>query len=253
MKTERKVVMITGASGGLGRGIALACAAQGWSVWVAARRESAGNNVAAEITRQGGVAQFVHCDAGVQESVETALATVLDAEGRLDGLVHNATSGLSPRPGAASELSLSDLRDHITVSLRGSYLLARAAFEPLKQSQGALVLLSSEAGFEGKARLPAYATVKAAQRGFARSLAREWGSAGIRVNCVAPLAATEAMDDAFRRDPDMEERVLGRHPMRRLGDSVMDIGPAVCFLLSQDSRYITGHTLMVDGGSCPVT
>jgi len=250
---DKKVVMITGASGGLGKGLALACAEQGWSVWVAARRESEGNKVAAQIEHSGGAARFVHCDAGDPHSVDTAVATILAAESRLDGLVHNATSGLSPRPGRVSELSLNDFRDHVTVSLRGSYLLARAAFEPLQSSQGALVLLSSEAGFEGKARLPAYAAVKAAQRGFARSLAREWGNCGIRVNCLAPLASTEAMEDAFRRDPEMEQRVMARHPMQRLGDSVKDIGPAVCFLLSQNSRYITGHTLMVDGGSCPVT
>lgn len=250
---DKKVVLITGASGGLGRDIAHTCAARGWTVWVAARREPEGLAVAEEIERNGGSARFVHCDAGEQASVDQALASVLDRDGRLDGVVHNATSGLSPRPGRVADMSLKDFRDHVNVSLRGSFLLARAAFHALQHSQGALVLLTSEAGFEGKARLPAYAAVKAAQRGLARSLAREWGTHGIRVNCLAPLASTDAMETAFELDPDMEERVLARHPMRRLGDGVQDIGPAICFLLSQDSRYITGHTLMADGGSCPVT
>lgn len=251
--SDRKVVLVTGASGGLGRDVACACAERGWTVWVAARRASEGAAVVAEIEGRGGSARFVHCDAGEQRSVDQALASVLARDGRLDGLVHNATSGLSPRPGRVAELALEDFRDHVGVSLRGSYLLARAGFAALKESRGSLVLLTSEASFEGKARLPAYAAVKAAQRGLARSLAREWGSHGIRVNCLAPLASTRAMEEAFQLDPDMKERVLARHPMRRLGDGEQDIGPAVCFLLSQDSRYVTGHTLMADGGSCPVT
>jgi NAD(P)-dependent dehydrogenase (short-subunit alcohol dehydrogenase family) len=115
------------------------------------------------------------------------------------------------------------------------------------------LLLTSEAGFEGKARLPIYAAVKAAQRGFARALAREWGSDGIRVNCLAPLAASPAMERAFALDPAMQARVLGRNPLGALGEAVTDIGAAARFLLSDDARYVTGHTLMADGGSCPVT
>ncbi len=247
------VVLITGASGGVGRGIALACAKAGWTVWAAARREAEGEAVVAEIDQLGGKGRFIHCDAGNAEAVSAAIAAVIARDGRLDGVVHNATSGLSPVAGRVAELPLLDFKDHVGVSLRGSYLLARAAFPHLHATGGALVLLTSEAGFEGKARLPAYAAVKAAQRGLARALAREWGETGVRVNCLAPLAATPAMARGFANDPAMEARTLGRHPMKRLGDSVEDIGPAVRFLLGADARYITGHTLMVDGGSCPVT
>lgn len=247
------VVLITGASGGVGRGIALACAEAGWTVWAAARREAEGNAVAAEIDSRGGRGRFVSCDAGDAASVERAIGAVIERDGRLDGVVHNATSGLSPKPGRVAELSLEDFRDHVAVSLRGSYLLARAAFPHLRDSAGSLVFLTSEAGFEGKARLPAYAMVKAGQRGLGRALAREWGPQGVRVNCLAPLASTPAMERAFALDPAMEARAMGRHPMKRLGDSVEDIGPAVRFLLSAEARYITGHTLMADGGSCPVT
>jgi len=246
------VVLVTGASGGVGRGIALACAQSGWTVWIAARREAEGLAVAAEVDARGGSGRFVHCDTAEGTSVAAAVAAVIERDGRLDGLAHNATSGLSPRPHTVSELPLRDFREHVAVSLRGSYLLARAAFPHLRRSGGALLLLSSEAGFEGKARLPAYAAVKAAQRGLARALAREWGPEGVRVNCLAPLAASPAMDEAFRRDPAMQARVFGRHPLRRLGDAIDDIGPAARFLLSPEARYVNGHTLMADGGSCPV-
>ena len=111
-------------------------------------------------------------------------------------------------------LPMQELRDHLGVSLTGGWLLAVAARAALAASGGRFVLLTSEAGFEGKRLLPAYAAVKAAQRGFARALAREWGPAGITVNCVAPLAMTPAMERAFGHDPAMEQRVTARDPAR---------------------------------------
>ncbi len=247
------VIIVTGASGGVGRGIALACAKVGWTVWIAARREQEGSAVVKEIDQLGGQGRFVFCDSGDQASVQNAVDEVIAQDGGLHGVVHNATSGLSPQPTVLSEISMDDLQNHVAVSLRGSYLLAKAAYQHLCKTQGSLVLLTSEAGFEGKARLPAYAAVKAGQRGLARSLAREWGNNKVRVNAVAPLASTPAMERAFELDSAMEQRVMARNPLSYLGDSVEDIGSAVRFLLSEDSRYITGHTLMVDGGSCPVT
>ena len=92
-----------------------------------------------------------------------------------------------------------------------------------------------------------------AESGLMRSLAREWGPEGVRVNAVAPLAMTPAMEKAFVSDPAMEARVMSRNPLRRLGDPADDIGSAVRFLLSDDAAYVTGQTLMIDGGSCPIT
>ena len=248
-----RVVVVTGASGGVGRGIALACASSGWRVWIAARRALEGETVARECDAAGGLGRFVVCDVADRDSVARAIAEVVASDGRLDAIAHNATSGFSPKPASLREIALAELRDHIAVSLRGAYLLARAAHPHLRDARGALLLLTSEAGFEGKARLPVYAAVKAAQRGFARALAREWGAAGIRVNCLAPLAASPAMERAFALDPSMSERVLGRLPLGALGDVVTEVGAAARFLLSDEARYVTGHTLMADGGSCPVT
>lgn len=251
--TDAPVVIVTGASGGVGRGIALACGAAGWTVWVAARREAEGSAVAAEVSAAGGTGRFVACEVGEPESVRSAVASVVAGSGRLDGVVHNATSGLSPIPGHLADLPLADLRDHVAVSVRGSYLLAVEALPHLEAVGGSLVLLTSEAGFEGKARLPAYASVKAAQRGLMRALAREWGPRGVRVNGVAPLASTPAMVTAFAHDPALEARVMGHLPLGRLGDAATDIGPVVRFLLSDDARFVTGMTVMADGGSCPIS
>lgn len=248
---ESKVIVVTGATGGVGRGIALACGEAGWRVWIAARREKEGRKVAAEVDAVGGRGHFVSCDVGDIGSATSAIETILDHEERLDGVVHNATSGLSPVPVSLADVPLADFQDHVNVALRALHSLARASFEALKASRGSLLLMTSEAGFEGKAKLSPYAGVKGAQRGFARALAREWGRDGVRVNSIAPLASTPAMERAFEMDPAMADRVLGRNPLRRLGDSTEDIGRAARFLLSEDARYVTGHTLMVDGGSCP--
>jgi 3-oxoacyl-[acyl-carrier protein] reductase len=248
-----RVAVITGASAGVGRGIALACGAAGWRVWIAARRARESEAVAREVSEAGGSGRFVACDVADGDSVARAIAQVIASDGRLDAVAHNATSGLSPKPTSLRDVPLADVRDHVAVSLRGAYWLARAAHAPLCAARGAYLLLTSEAGFEGKARLPVYAAVKAAQRGFARALAREWGADGIRVNCLAPLAASPAMERAFALDPSMAARVLGRMPLAALGDPVADVGAAARFLLSDDARFVTGHTLMADGGSCPVT
>ena len=245
-------VLVTGASGGVGRGIALACAATGATVWIAARREAEGRAVAADVTAAGGQGRFVACDVTDAGSVGAAVATVVDGGGGLDAVVHNSTSGLSPVPVDLSTVDLADMTDHLAVSVRGLWLLARAAHPHLRRSGGSLVVLTSEAGFEGKARLGPYAAAKAAQRGMVRALSREWGPDGIRVNAIAPLASTEAMERAFSLDADMAERVLGRIPLGRLGDPTDDIGAAVVALLSERMRFVTGATVMVDGGSCPI-
>ena len=251
--SEDLVVIVTGGSGGVGRGIALACGSLGYTVWIAARREPEGNAVAAEVDAAGGHGRFVACDTSDEKSVRATVAAVLARDGRLDAVVHNATSGESPKPVPLATLPLADFRSHVGVSLGGSWLLAVAAHDALKASRGRYVLLTSEAGFEGKRLLPAYAAVKAAQRGFARALAREWGPDGITVNSVAPLAMTPSMDRAFVLDPAMEQRVKARIPVGRVGASDTDIGPVVAALLAPGMSYLTGNTLMVDGGSCQIT
>ncbi|MAG31345.1 MAG: short-chain dehydrogenase [Deltaproteobacteria bacterium] len=248
---DRKTIIVTGATGGVGRGIAIACGRVGWSVWIAARREKEGLAVAEEVTAAGGTGHFVRCDAGERRSVEAMIDAVIEADGRLDGICHNATSGLSPVPVTLCDVPLKDFQNHVDVALRAAWALARKGHAALKESGGSLLLLTSEAGFEGKAKLSPYAGVKGAQRGFARALAREWGHDGIRVNSLAPLAATPAMERAFELDPEMVPRVLERNPLGYLGDPADDIGSAARFLLSDEARYVTGHTLMVDGGSCP--
>jgi 3-oxoacyl-[acyl-carrier protein] reductase len=180
--------------------------------------------------------------------VEAAVATAVDAFGRLDGVVHNATSRWSSDVGTIGDLTDDVFADHIAVSLRGAYLCARAALPALQASNGRFIVMISPAGIEGSAARPAYSAVKAALRGFAKSLALEWGPLGVTVAAVSPLAMTPAMADAYRADPGLEARLTQLVPLNRMGDPAADIAPVVRFLLHEDSDYITGQTITVDGG-----
>jgi 3-oxoacyl-[acyl-carrier protein] reductase len=246
-------VLVSGATGGVGRGIAISCGELGWTVYIAARRKTEGLAVAAEVDAAGGRGRFVECDVVDVESVEHAIAVAVENEQALHGVVHNSTSGESAVPVSFGDVPLGALAEHIRVSARGAYFFARAALPHLAKTSGSLVLMTSEAAIEGKPRQAPYAMVKGAQRGLARSLAREFGQFGVRVNAVAPLATSPALERAFVLDPPMRDRLFGRQPLGRMGDPVIDVGPAIRFLLSDDSRYVNGHTLVVDGGSCPLT
>ena len=132
----------------------------------------------------------------------------------------------------------------------GSIWCARAAYPHLATGgHGRLILLTSPAGVEGSAGLPLYGPVKAAQRALAKSLAREWGLDGITVNCIAPVAVTPALDKAFAENPELRGRIEARTPLRRLGDPEQDIGGVAVFLASDASSYVTGQTIVCDGGS----
>lgn len=244
-----RVVLVTGAGQGVGRGLALASAAAGASVVVTARRTEAVDEVVAEIAGRGHQALGVACDVTDRDMVERAVAASVERFGRLDAVVHNATSGGSSRPSPLEDVADDDWDDQVAVALRASFHLAQASRAALAASQGTLVVLVSTAAVEGSAPLPVYTAVKGAQRGFVKSLAREWGPAGIRVNALAPVAVSRAMADFLEREPEARQRLADRAALRRLGEVETDIGRALTFLVGPDSAFVTGQTLVVNGGA----
>lgn len=247
MSIEGHTALVTGAGGGVGRGIAMALAAAGAHVIIASRSE-AGRDVAAFINARGQRATWASCDVTAPEQVTEAVAVALSETGRLDALVHNATSNRSSQPHRLAEVDRSLWDDHYSVSVGGAMHCAAAAHDALQVRGGSFLVMTSPAGIEGSATLPLYATMKGALRGFAKSLARDWAPDGITVNVVSPLAYSPAMTAAIEADPAMEERLSRRVPLRRIGDPERDIGSAVAFLIGPAARYITGQTLAVDGG-----
>jgi 3-oxoacyl-[acyl-carrier protein] reductase len=137
----------------------------------------------------------------------------------------------------------------LATTLRASYLFAQLALPHLRERENAsYILLTSPAGVEGSADRATYGAVKAGQRGFAKSLTREWGPLGIRVNCIAPVAMTPAMERAYVANPALEARLNARTPLGRVGDPEADIGGVAVFLASDLARFVTGQTIVVDGG-----
>ncbi len=243
-----RTVIVTGAGGGVGAGIALACAEHGANVVIAARRTATGDEVARQIESRGGKALSVRCDVGVAADVDAAVAATVERFGGLDCMVHNALAPVGP-PRGIRDVPDDVWQAMVSTAVRGSYLCARAAFPQLRDRQGSLILLTSAAGVEGSPYLPAYGMVKAAQRGLLKSLAREWGPLGIRVNGIGPVAMTPAMEVVAKTSPVFTDGLLvNRTPLRRIGEPEADIGPVAVFLASNLSRYVTGQTLMVDGG-----
>jgi 3-oxoacyl-[acyl-carrier protein] reductase len=225
----------------------MACAAQGAAV-VAATRGENGRDVVHAMCDRGQKAIWTRCDVGDAGQVDAAIATAISEHGHLDAVVHNATSGLSSQPHRLEEMDREVLDEHVAVSLRGAFLLARASYEALRSRRGTFLVMTSPAGIEGSATLPLYATMKGALRGFAKSLAREWGADEITVNAVSPLGYSPAMERAIEADPAMEERLARRVPMHRVGDPEADVGAGVALLVGPGARYITGQTIGIDGG-----
>ena len=244
---QGQVAVVTGAGQGVGAGIARALAAAGAAVVVATRRAVTGEPVAESIRAAGHDAVFERCDVADGEDVRAAVAAAVERFGGLDVMVHNAVSPPGP-PRPLQHTDSDTIRPQLATSTTGAFHCATAALPHLRRRPGTMILLTSPAGVEGSANLPVYATVKAAQRGILKSLAREWGPIGVRVNAIAPVARTPAMDAAAAANPELEERLVGRTPLGRMGDAAADIGPVAVFLASGSARYITGQTIVTDGG-----
>lgn len=240
-------VLVTGAGAGIGRALALQCAAAGAGVVAA----GPGDNVVAtveEARRTGGRAVASRCDVTSGAAVQAAVDTARKEFGGLDALVHNATSRRSSVVSTIEDLGDHDMADHLGVSLRGAFLCARAALPLLEERRGVLVLMTSPAAMEGSTTLPGYAAAKGALRGMTKSLALEWGKRGVRVVALSPLAMTPALDHAFSENPALAGRLAAQVPLGRVGDALDDVAPVVAFLAGEGGRYITGQTIVVDGG-----
>lgn len=241
-----KVVLVTGGGAGIGRAISLVCADAGASVVVVAL--GANGQETAELADALAPALAVTADVTVAADVQRAVDAAVERFGRLDAIVHNATSRHSSGVESIDDIGDETWDDHVAVSLRGAYHCAIAGLAELRRTSGRFILMTSPAGIEGSAARPAYSAVKGAVRGFVKSLALEWGQYDVNVVAVSPLAMTPAMEHAYESDPGLEAKLNRLVPLGRMGDPEADIAPVVRFLLSDGARYITGQTIVVDGG-----
>lgn len=239
-----KNVLVTGASSGIGRAVSEELARRGAMVIAVARRRPLLDELVAEITAAGGKAMAIACDITQEDQVGTMVETVRDACGELDLLVNNAGKQiLAPlqtvRPAAA--------RDLFELNVVAMANVIRSCLGLLKKG-AAIVNISSVAGLQGSAGLSLYGASKAAVIALSQSLARELAGRRIRVNAIAPgYLRTEMSEAMFRRlTPEQVQRIEADHPLGF--GTPRDVACAVAFLGSDDASWITGHTLVVDGG-----
>lgn len=250
-RLEGRVAIVTGAGQGIGLGCAAAMAAEGAKVVVAARRAETGEPAAESIRARGGDATCIVTDVSKAEQVAACVQETVDTYGSLEIVVHNAIGGgKGAMPHQVATAGLDEWKVYDRTAVQATFALARDAHPHLKAAgtSGRFIAIVSPAGMEGSDTLPFYAAVKEAQRSFLKTLAREWGADGITVNGIAPVAETPALAMGFEHDPKLRDRLEARTLLGRLGDPEADIGRICAFLASDDAAYITGQSVVCDGG-----
>lgn len=240
MRFQDQIVVVTGASRGIGRGIAEAFAKEGAKVACVATSEAGAKATADAI---GNDARAYACDVSNSESVDELFNKVQEEMGTPSVLVNNA--------GVARDTLLLRMKDEdwdtvLNVNLKGAFLCIRAVTRSMMKARyGRIVNISSIVGQHGQAGQANYAASKAGVFGLTMSVAKELGSRGITCNAVAPGFIQTDMTESLSEE--MKEYVVKTAPAGRLGSAV-DVASAVLFLASQESSYITGQTITVDGG-----
>ncbi len=240
---EGRIALVTGASQGIGRAVALEQAKHGATVALAARNMEKLDAVKAEIVAAGGKAESFALDVSSEDSIKSVAKAVIAQLGPVHILVNNA--GVT-RDGLAMRMKLADWTEVLTTNLTGAFLLTQAVLSPmLRERWGRIINITSVVGETGQAGQANYAASKAGLIGLTKSLARELASRSITVNAVAPGYIETAMTAVL--NDEQKNAMLGVVPLGRPGSDT-DIAAAVRFLASDDASYITGHTLDVNGG-----
>lgn len=243
---DGKVAIVTGGGKGVGRGIALALSKEGAAVVVVGRNADVCLQTANDIKGFGARALSLTCDVRRRGQVEAMVESTVKEFGTVDILVNNAQD-------LRYEVLFEDTTDDdmalaLESGLLGTFYCMQTCFPYLKERGGKIINLASGAGTEGAPGFAAYAAVKEGIRALTRVASHEWGKHKINVNVICPLANSSRLQGWGEAFPEQLDALLTKVSMGRLGDCEKDIGRAVVFLASSDSDYITGQTLMVDGG-----
>jgi 2-deoxy-D-gluconate 3-dehydrogenase len=241
---EGKTALVTGASRGLGQGIAVALAEAGANI-ISLQAGSECDETTKLVAQHGQKCYGITLDLSTLEDAEPLVEEIDKRFGRVDILVNNA--GIQRRHPAA-EFPLSDWDLVMQIHLRSAFLLCKAfGRRMLERGEGKIINLASMCSFSGGLYIPAYAAAKGGIAQLTKGLANEWASRGVNVNAIAPGYMATQMNTGIINDPERNQQILDRIPAKRWG-SPEDLGGAAVFLASRASDYLHGHILCVDGG-----
>ena len=245
--TTPRTALVTGASRGIGKAIALGLAARGFDMAVndIARQEDALRQVAREIEASGRKALSLIADVSDKQAVDGLVESVVAEFGRIDAVVNNAGILIAGEVEALKEEHWDQVMD---VNAKGTFLVVQAVLPIMKRQRGGrIVNIASIGGKHGAPGQAHYSASKAAMMGFTRVLAQEVGPLGITANCVCPGIILTDMGRVNLDDPEIRKAWQDKTAMRRIGDPEDVVGP-VAFFASEDAAFVTGQTLNVDGG-----
>lgn len=245
MRLQGNVGIISGSASGIGRGIALAMAKEGAHIAIVDVNEEKGKETIAEVNQYTEGLLFIK-DISKKENVYEIVEEVVRKFGKLDILVNNAHAS---KQALFSETTPELLDLSFGTGFYPTFHFMQAAYPELKKTQGKIINFASGAGLDGQVTQTSYAAAKEAIRAISRVAANEWGLDRVNVNLISPIALTPGVEQWRDNAPELYDSMINRIPLRRLGDPEQDIGQVAVFLASNDSNYITGQTIMVDGGS----
>jgi NAD(P)-dependent dehydrogenase (short-subunit alcohol dehydrogenase family) len=240
---DNRVAIVTGSGQGIGRGIALALASEGALVTIAEIDEQLALATVAAIEERGGTALPFACNVRMGDEIDECVRATVD---RFHGVNILVNSAMAARRGPLEHSTDDDLQFALATGPGATLGFMRACF-PYLEGDGRVINLRSGSELQGTAGFGTYVAGKSAIAGLTKVAAREWGPRGITVNAICPFAASPGME-AYFSNPERLEQALASRSIKRVGDPERDIGRAAVFLAGPDSAYITGSTLMVDGG-----
>ena len=245
MRLEGKVALITGGARGQGAAEAMLFAREGAKVVIADVLDREGMAVAAEIAELGGEALYVHLDVSSETDWRQAVDTVVSSYGKLDVLVNNAAIW---RSGNVADTSSEQWDQVLAINAKGAFLGTKLAIPQMRSAGGgSIVNISSTAGLVGSRTSTAYSASKGAVRLLTKSTAVQYGAEGIRANSIHPGPIDTAMGDQVWPDAGSREEAIQRTVLKRLG-TTDDIANGALFLASDESSFMTGSELVIDGG-----
>ena len=244
MRVAGKVAIITGAGSGIGRASAVLLAAEGAQVAVVDINQETGRETEALIREGGGRAIFIPADVSRTEDVRTMVARAVEEFGTIDILHNNA--GVAARSPVA-EQDEEGWDRCVQVNLRGVFLCSKYAIPHMVQRGGSIINTSSVTGIVGVRNRPAYSATKGGVFILTKNMALDYAQVRIRVNCICPGFVRTPFIAALLQDPERTRKLTGLHPLGRLG-TPEDIANGVLFLASDESIWMTGQALVIDGG-----